>query len=55
MTALLLAGAKVMSAAEFEATVMPFRVKVASHKTNFTDWAALSPSKQAHDALKEAA
>lgn len=52
----LLDGATVMSAAEFAATVMPPKVKVASRKIGKTDWVALSPSKQAHDrAEKEAA
>lgn len=54
MTALL-AGATVMSAAELAASVMPERLKIESRKTDKTDWAALSPSKQAYDATKEAA
>lgn len=51
----LLEGATIMTAAEFAASVMPWREKVASRKTDKTDWAALSPSKQAFDKLKEAA
>lgn len=52
----LLSGARIMTLAEFVADTPPGKVKVVSRKIGKTDWAALSPAKQAHDQReKEAA